>query len=145
MAVPVFGRHVEAVVTALVLVTGTCLFVAAFDVGGPGVGYLSISIIPLLICTVAVRCIVVNGVQVDYGGGGGDDGPKWPPFFLGACVAMLMCLPITLFRLRLIDPLSFLFAVLGVEIQGIAIAISALSAMKTTAMDAYGGGGDGGW
>ena len=120
-------NHCNAVLIAFVFVTGTCLFAAAFDVGGPGVGYLAISILPLIICTVSVRCIVIGNIGAYYGQGGE---PRWSLFFLGACCTILICLPLTLFRLRLIEPLAFLFAVLGIEVQGIAMAISAYGAYR---------------
>jgi len=131
--------HREAVATAFLLVAGICLFGAAFDIGGPGVGYLTITIIPLIVCTIAVRCVVAGtnnrssssyGYYDDGSGSGGGGDPRWSLFFLGACGTILICLPFTLYRLRLIYPAAFLFAVLGIEIQGIAIAIIA-----------YGGGG----
>ena len=117
--------YCDAVLVAFVFVAGTCLFGAAFDVGGPGIGYLAISIVPLIICTASVRCVVSNNVGYNVEGE-----PKWSLFFLGACSTMLICLPLTLYRLRLIDPFAFLFAVLGIEVQGIAIAISAYGATR---------------
>lgn len=132
---PLYTDHRDAILTAFIFVCGIYLFAAAFDVGGPGAGYLAISIVPLIICTISTRCLVANitGVYNSHYAtyGSGDREPKWSLFFLGACGTFLVCMPVTLFRLRLIYPPAFLFAVLGIEIQAIAIAISALSASRS--------------
>lgn len=141
---PLYTDYRDAIVTAFVFVCGIYLFAAAFDVGGPGAGYLAISIVPLIICTISTRCLVAsitgvynnNNYYSTYSSGNNRE-PKWSLFFLGACGTFLVCMPVTLFRLRLIYPPAFLFAVLGIEIQAISIAISAISASR-------GGGSSGG-
>ena len=133
---PICNDYREAIATAFVFVCGIFLFAAAFDVGGKGAGYLAISIVPLVICTISTRCIVASKSHTYYGIGTRE--PKWSLFFLGACGTILTCLPFTLFRLRLIYPPAFLFAILGAEILAISFAMSAISASRS------GGGGGGG-
>ena len=130
----------EAIATALMLVAGTCLYAAAFKTGGPGVGYLALCIIPIVIGTIAVRCIVAG--QRNWQGGYQQDAAgsqhKWSLFWIGACLTLLLCLPMTLFRVRLIDPVTYLYTVLGTEVQCAAVAISAYSAASSWAAEADG-------
>ena len=75
--------------------------------------------------TFAVRCVVLGQAQHSYHLNGHDRDFKWSLFWIGACATIIMLLPITLYRMGLIDPLAYLFTTLGTEVQFMAIAMSA--------------------
>ena len=119
------AAHREAIFTALLFVSGINLYAAAFHTGGPGAGYLLFCILPFIMGTVAVRCLVLRQAQHSYHLSGHDSNPKWSLFWIGACATIIMLLPVTLYRMGLIDPLAYLFTTLGTEVQFMAIAMSA--------------------